>query len=176
MTVMCMLHLLDESQFSMVYGIMEKSFPKEEIRSYEGQRALLERGEYRIYGEADPCGKIVGFLAVWELQGILFIEHFAVASEARNRGLGSRLLKELQEKYTMPLCLEVELPTDELTKRRIEFYKRNGFSFHSYPYEQPSLGEGRDPVPLRLMTTGGGLRSEEFMRVKELLYKVVYGI
>ena len=169
-----MLRLLDKTEFDTVYEIMEKSFPKEEIRSYEGQQALLKRQEYRLYGDEDPTGNIIGFLAVWELPGILFIEHFAVEPEARNCGLGSRLLKELQERYALPMCLEVELPTDELTKRRIGFYERNGFSFNPYPYEQPSLGEGRDPVPLRLMTTGGRFRKEAFLKVKELLYAVVY--
>ena len=171
-----MLQLLDKEEFHRVYEIMEKSFPKEEIRSYEGQRALLEREDYRLYGETELSGKVVGFLAVWELSGILFIEHFAVEAEARNCGLGSRLLRELQDRYALPMCLEVELPTDELTRRRIGFYERNGFAFNDFPYKQPSLGEGRDPVPLRLMTTGGGLQPEEFQRVRELLYTMVYGV
>lgn len=174
--VMCMLRLLNETQFPMVYEIMEQSFPKEERRSYEGQRALLEREEYKLYGAVDCQGRIIGFLAVWELEGLLFIEHFAVTPEARNTGVGTQLLGLLRKEYRIPMCLEVELPVDDLTRRRIGFYERNGFALLPFPYEQPSLGEGRAPVPLRIMLAGGCGDHETFRKVRDQLYTVVYGV
>ena len=35
-------------KFDEVFSIMKKSFPQEEMRNYEGQKALLERDDYFI--------------------------------------------------------------------------------------------------------------------------------
>ena len=52
------------------------------------------------------------------------------------------MLQELVKQYQKPICLEVELPEDELTRRRIGFYERNGFvqcgmrkGFYEFPKE-----------------------------------------
>ena len=171
-----MLHLIEAGDFPQVYEIMEQSFPKEEYRPYDSQRDLLKKKEYKIYGTRDDTGRIIGFLAIWELPGLLFIEHFAVRKECRNCGIGSELLQSLLERYSSTACLEVELPQNTLTKRRIAFYERNGFALNEFPYKQPSLGDGREPVPLRIMTTGGHLSPKEFQRCKTLLYTIVYGV
>ena len=54
----------------------------------------------------------------------------------------------------MRICLEVELPETEMAARRIGFYERNGFYYNDYFYMQPPIAEGRNAIPLRLMTTG----------------------
>ena len=171
-----MLKQLGKEDFPKVYGIMEQSFPKEERRSYEGQLALMERGNYRIYGVEGPTGGLRGFMAVWELKGYCFLEHFAVSPTERNSGLGTGMLGELKELYREPICLEAEPPVDEITRRRVAFYERNGFYLHPYPYQQPSLGEGRSPVSLQIMTTGGKISQEGFETLKRTLYTEVYGM
>ena len=72
--------------------------------------------------------------------------------------------------------MEVELPETEMAARRIGFYERNGFYYNDYFYMQPPIAEGRNAIPLRLMTTGGPLDEEEFSRMQGLLYKNVYGV
>lgn len=150
---------------------MEQSFPKEEYRPYAAQRALLDRPEYAIYGMKEGSS-IVGFAAVWELEDWLFLEHLAVDPECRNKGIGGQLLGFFTGKRC---CLEVEPPVTELTHRRVGFYERNGFFLNDYPYVQPSLGEGRSPVPLSIMTSGSAISPEEFAKLKSLLYTRVYG-
>ncbi len=169
-----MLKRLTQNEFPKIYEIMEQSFPKEEYRPYEGQLALMERECYRIYGEETSTGALRGFMAVWELGEYCFLEHFAVSFVERNGGLGTAMLRELGELYSVPICLEVEPPKDELTCRRVGFYQRNGFYLNPFPYEQPSLGPGRSPVPLQLMTTGKPLSREAFHCLMETLYTHVY--
>jgi hypothetical protein len=54
-----------------------------------------------------------------------------------------------------PVALEVELPTDALTRRRVGFYERNGFVLHGdFEYLQPPYKPGDDELPLKLMTHG----------------------
>ena len=166
-----MIEKLKLHEFDAVYAIMEQSFPLEEYRSYEGQKKLLDDPAYSIYGIKEE-GNILGFAAVWQLENWLFLEHLAVDPQRRNRGIGAELLGFLTEKRC---CLEVELPETELARRRIGFYQRNGFFLNDYPYVQPSLGEGRNPVPLSIMTSGSTISPEEFAQVQKLLYSRVYG-
>ena len=74
------------------------------------------------------------------------------------------------------ICLEVELPDCEIAKRRIEFYKRNGFFLNEYPYEQPAITKGRKPLPLMIMTSGSEITKDRFDDIKVLLYKCVYQV
>lgn len=166
-----MIEKLEIKEFDRVFSLMEQSFPLEEYRAYEDQKRLLEDSAYRIY-VAKENGKILGFGAVWQLDKWLFLEHLAVTPECRNRGIGGQLLGHFAKKRC---CLEVELPETELARRRIGFYERNGFFLNGYPYMQPSLGEGRSPVPLRIMTSGSTITPEEFAQLQRLLYSRVYG-
>ena len=163
-----MLQRINETDFPEIYRIMQASFSDDEYRPYDEQLALFEEPEYRIYYMP------AGFLAVWEFESFIYIEHFAVDPALRNSGTGSAMLQELVKQYQKPICLEVELPEDELTRRRIGFYERNGFVFNEYPYIQPPISKGRSPVPLRIMTYRSEITREEFQKMKEILYRRVY--
>lgn len=163
-----MLQVIKQTDFPEIYRIMQASFPDDEYRPYEEQIALFQEPEYQIYYMP------AGFLAVWEFESFIYIEHFAVDPSLRNNGTGSAMLQELVKQYQKPICLEVELPEDELTRRRIGFYERNGFVFNDYPYIQPPISKGKSPVPLRIMTYGKGITREKFEEMKEVLYRRVY--
>ena len=163
-----MLQRINETDFPEIYRIMQASFSDDEYRPYDEQLALFEEPEYRIYYMP------AGFLAVWEFESFIYIEHFAVDPALRNSGTGSAMLQELVKQYQKPICLEVELPEDELTRRRIGFYERNGFIFNEYPYIQPPISKGKSPVPLRIMTYRSEITREEFQKMKEILYRRVY--
>ena len=163
-----MLQRINETDFPEIYRIMQASFSDDEYRPYDEQLALFEEPEYRIYYMP------AGFLAVWEFESFIYIEHFAVDPALRNSGTGSAMLQELVKQYQKPICLEVELPEDELTRRRIGFYERNGFVFNEYPYIQPPISKGKSPVTLRIMTYRSEITREEFQKMKEILYRRVY--
>ena len=170
-----MLEKLAEQDFYKVYNLMRASFPRDEFRNYEGQKALLEIPEYQIYIWPDakrPEPK--AFIAVWEFESFVFVEHFAVDPDCRNEGLGAKILAELSERTEQRICLEVELPETELAKRRIAFYERNQFFFNDYTYEQPPIFAGCDPLPLRIMTTEKQVNADEFQKIKQELYERVY--
>lgn len=163
-----MLQRINETNFPEIYRIMQASFSDDEYRPYDEQLALFEEPEYRIYYMP------AGFLAVWEFESFIYIEHFAVDPALRNSGTGSAMLQELVKQYQKPICLEVELPEDELTRRRIGFYERNGFVFNEYPYIQPPISKGKSPVPLRIMTYGSAITQDTFEEMKRVLYQRVY--
>lgn len=166
-----MLIQTNETDFDAVFSIMEAAFPPDERRTYAEQKALLARDKYQLY-VAKESGVVVAFLAVWALS-TPFIEHFAVAETHRNSGLGGKLLDEAIA-LLGGACLEAEPPCTDIAKRRIAFYNRHGLVLNEYPYVQPAITAGRNPVPLMIMTYGAAIGAEEFSMLDAEIKKEVY--
>lgn len=164
------------SEFERVFEIMSSSFPEIEYRTKEGQRELLQHPEYRLITEVDETGRLIAFLAVWEFQYFRFIEHLAVDRSVRGSGVGKRIMQKCMKESDKPIILEVELPDDELTRRRIQFYERLGFHLNEYSYEQPPLRAAQRKLPLNIMSHPRLLTEEEFLACKALLYSKVYRV
>lgn len=170
-----MLRKMNETEFDTIFSIMETSFPVDEYRPYDEQKALLQDTRYCIYVLPDSDnGTPKGFIAVWQFDDFSFIEHFAVNPVYRNQGLGAFILQEISRLSGRQLCLEVELPQTDFAKRRIAFYKRNGFFLNEYPYMQPPISKGRQPIPLLIMTSGDIISEARFEEMKKTVYREVY--
>lgn len=170
-----MAELLKEKDFDAVFALMEASFPPDEYRPYAEQMALLKKPNYLVYGFKKEK-TLMAFAAIHQFDDFLFIEHLAVAPQHRNQGLGALLLAQLSAMTDKRICLEVEPPEGDLQKRRIGFYERNGFFLNQFPYVQPAISKGRTPVPLLIMSTQGAVGRSDFDRIKDTLYRQVYGI
>ncbi len=171
-----MLKELNIKYFDEIYEILFSSFPTDEIRPYQEQRELFKNTKFKVLSLADDDGKIKAFITVYILDTMIFAEHFAVREEYRNRGLGSILLKELLNMTDKMICLEAEPPDTDIAKRRIEFYKRNGFFLNDHSYIQPPLSKGQGSVKLKLMTTKKPLTPTEFDKVSTAIYEQIYHI
>ncbi|MBR2328135.1 MAG: GNAT family N-acetyltransferase [Clostridia bacterium] len=169
------MELLTVADFEEIYEILENSFPENERRGKERQRALFSDGRYRVYGKKED-GRLVAFIAVWELSKVNFIEHFAVSPSHRGKGMGRELLLELTGGMGGRFCLEVEPPDCDIAKRRIAFYERCGFFFHGYDYTQPPMDIGREAIPLRIMTSFPSLSENDFKALRDLLYREIYKV
>ena len=166
-----------DDEFDAVFAIMEQSFPKDEYRPYEEQRALLADPRYTLYVHRAKGGEVDAFLAVWQFEAFAFLEHFAVLPEFRGAGIGSEMLQEFIENRKANgglIFLEAEPITDDITARRIAFYKRNGFFVNDYDYCQPAFSPSLPAVPLKIVTYGREITKEEFNKVKRCVYVEVY--
>ena len=165
--------MVKEQEFESIRELYCSAFPPEERREFQ-QLVQLK--------DADGCdvlrimngNKPVGFCIVWFFEDFLFTEHFAIEPEWRGQGTGSRVLALLREIYRRPVMLEVEPPCDEITSRRVSFYSRNGFYLLDRPYCQPSYGENKPEVVLRLMTSQAGLPPEKPEEYIAQIRKKVY--
>ena len=164
---------MNADEFDSVFSILVDSFPADEYRDYEKQRRLPDNNRYSIYVLID-CNKIKGFIAVWEFDDLIFIEHLAVCEKYRNQGTGTSLLKQICSMTDKDICLEVELPETEKAKRRIAFYERNGFFLNNYEYEQPAYSADKKAVPLLIMTYNKPVSYERFKEIRKELYLHVY--
>lgn len=170
-----MIRTMYEHEFDTIFSIMETSFPEDEYRPYEEQKALLSDSRYSVYVLPDSdSGEVKAFITVWKFDDFAFAEHFAVNPDYRNQGLGARILKEFKEIFDCQICLEVELPQTDFAIRRIGFYERNGFFFNDYAYMQPPISRGRNAIPLRIMTSGEAIAKERFDYLKKTIYREVY--
>ena len=70
---------------------------------------------------------LVGFFIYWDLEDSFYIHFIAVFPEMRNYKIGQKILDWISENLHQPVFLESEIPYDEMTSRRLNFYKRNGF-------------------------------------------------
>lgn len=163
------------SDFDQIFEIMEKSFPLTEYRTYDEQKALWNNNFYKVIGVRKDS-KIIAFLAMWDFDNVLFLEHLATTPECRNLGIGASIIHEVLGSTDKLVCLEVEHPDDELTERRVGFYKRNGMFLNEYDYIQPPISKGREAVPLYIMTSGSPIDEEKYKEIKSTIYKNVYGI
>lgn len=163
------------NEFDQFYEILEKSFPDTEVRPKNGQKSLFSNKEYKICGIREN-GIIAGIAAIWEFDGFTFIEHLATDPEKRNNKIGSRILSYIINESKGFVCLEVEPPVDELTRRRVGFYQRNGFHFNEYPYIQPSIAEGRPAIPLFIMSSPSEIDEPTYNMIKAKIYQKVYNV
>ena len=112
-----------------------KDFPSSERPNLEGfrKRMLKYNEEIFIYEEE---GIERGYCIIDQIQEYVLVAFFAVYEGNRGKGIGTKILKELEEKYSNKkgILLEVEDPgfaknenEKSIQERRIRFYERANF-------------------------------------------------
>jgi len=146
------LSLYPDAVFNELLTLYESSFPYEERRSSTELKHSLQRNEL-TFNVIESDGVVAGFSIVWNLGEFFYLEHFAIKPSMRGGGIGEQVLKIYSETLGSNIILEVEPDSDSISHRRIEFYKRCGFSVVSKDYIQPKYeGEG-DAMPLWIMAS-----------------------
>ncbi len=134
------LKLMNREELTALYqNEMTADFPKAELKPLSAMLRLLDMGRY------DPLlitegGQPLGYALLWLPEGRegALLEYLGVLRGKRNGGLGTRILALLGTRYGQ-LFGEAEAPDPEappeennLRRRRIAFYERNGFRVLDY--------------------------------------------
>lgn len=160
--------------YAFVEALMETAFPLQERRNTELQREYTDnKPQFHTHVILNNCSP-VGLLTYWKFEGFLYIEHFAIHEKERNQGLGHEVMMLLQKTEKEMIILEAEEPVDEITKRRIGFYQRQGFTLQDIPYKQPPYRENDDWFPMKLMTLHEKNFSTPLVGAIKTIYKEVY--
>ena len=133
------LKLLNKEELTKLYNEeMVFDFPKSELKPVRSMHRLMDMGVYEpmLVMENDEA---IGYAMVWlpECRQGALLEYFGVLRGKRNGGLGSKILHLLAEKYGQ-IFGEAEAPTsddpaeNDLRRRRIGFYLRNGLRLLDY--------------------------------------------
>lgn len=166
-------HAIPAERLEPMLALLNEAFPRGERRADEAQRRLLADPRYvvdlLIEGE-----RVKALLIWWRLEGVRFIEHFAVNKAARNGGVGGRLLDGFLRESDCPVALEAELPENDIARRRIGFYKRHGLLVSDRAYAQQPLRPGDSETPMRLLFYPALPDDAEFDRVRHEIFRYVY--
>jgi len=153
-----------------IYRSYTQSFPPEERRDETLFQALFHNPNVKILYVVHQNEEI-GYLITWHISDFVFVEHFEVFPEFRSKKYGSAIIQHLQEVYTKVILESEPSFFSEIANRRIGFYQRNGFIIIDETYIQPSLGPGKSPVQLFLMSN---FQPESVEKLVEDILRVVY--
>lgn len=167
------LEKITNETFDKLYALMENDFPEAERRTKCEQKKLLNNNIASInFIKVD--GNIAGYFIYWDFGDFLFIEHIATKKEFRGQGLGTKFLENFIKQSNKNIILEVEIPTDEISTKRIKFYERLGFVLNDYDYTQPSYHGGGDELPMKIMTLKDKLSKADYERIIRKIKSSVY--
>ena len=118
-----------------------------------------------------------GFISYWDFEDFIYIEHFATSKSLRGNGIGGKAIDTFKQSCQgKPVVLEVEMPTDDISKRRIAFYNKHGFTLSELPYMQPAYRPCDAPIELRIMSTDPVFTTKGFDKVTGTIHRHVYGV
>lgn len=166
---------LDPRDFGKVYAIMEEAFPPAETWPYEKARELINEPDYEILCVKSRREQLAGFLAIRDFPTFNFAEYFAIRKSMRGMGVGSAALKHYLNRTSKPLVLEVEACNTARAKRRIKFYQRLGFILNDLSYIQPPMHLDDPLVPLTIMSHPVPIPKNEQHKIKNQIFRRVYG-
>ncbi len=158
----------NDELYRWALGVLEQSFPATERRDDAEQLKTMSHADYRLCAIMDgsvPVG-VVGF---WDTAEFLYFENFCIAPNLRNGGYGAQTLAVLTDGLQKPFILEAELPTDDLTRRRVAFYKRNGMVENSYSHIQAHYHLGDPDLPMLVLSHKKQISPEQYARFKAYL-------
>ena len=160
--------------YPFVEALLQTAFPLQERRNAELQREFTDLKPHFhphvILEEETP----IGLITLWNMGDFHYIEHFAIHESKRNRGYGQQVLALLKKEIQGMVVLEAEEPMDDITRRRIGFYQRQGFILQNVPYQQPPYRKEDEWFPMKLMTLNARDFSSQLERVRDTLYREVY--
>lgn len=168
---------MDNTKFSFddVFSLMQKSFPKNEYRTYENQKKLLSNKYYKIIPYFGAENEFLAFAAIWEFDSFTFVEHIAVSEKCRGMGIGSKIMRDIINHSETDIILEIEPPNDEISVKRLGFYEKLGFKSNDYPYLQLPLNKNDKPLPLKILIYPQKLDEQKFKEIQKVIYSNVYG-
>ena len=162
--------------YNYMEQLMISSFPPEEYRSLEELRKYTDTKPHFYNNIIFQHDSPVGFITYWDFGHFYYVEHFAIDPSQRNGGHGKNVLDHLCQQLNSPIILEVEAPEEEMAIRRINFYKRHGFTLWEKPYMQPPYKPGDNYLPMLLMAYGHIECGKDFEPIKAQIYREVYNV
>lgn len=169
---------VEDSKWDFVERVMGLSFPPDECRDNGLQRHLAATDPRFSQCVVYDGDRAVAVISYWMLSRGNYLEHIATDPDARGGGLGAAIIKHLLATVSPNWFGEVELPNDELCRRRIGFYERLGFvGYPDFLYTQPAYGIGKQPIAMMVMAVGQtDLDNEKLTLLTDELLREVYRV
>lgn len=159
----------DEAQ--QLIALHGETFPQyERFQGTSLLAKLIDNTPSMLFNAVYEDGVPAGFFNYWDLGNAYYIHFIAVYPAMRNRKTGQQILAWVTANLNLPVFLESEVPFDEMTSRRLDFYKRNGFEELA---EDPEIlsSDRRGGHPQCFMGTQAVDNLDAYLRkVREMVY------
>lgn len=122
--------IIDSNDFEVkqLISLHGETFPQyERFHDTSFWAKLIDNARNMYFNAVYKDGVLAGFFNYWDLGNAYYIHFIAVYPAMRNRKIGQQILVWIVANLHQPIFLESEVPFDEITARRLGFYKRNGF-------------------------------------------------
>lgn len=169
--------------------LMTSAFPVFERRSSVQLDAALAAPDFELLhieakeedhqeeDQGNGAWREVGFVALWHLSSVDYIEHLAVDDSLRGKGVGSRALTTLfadRPEDAKPVVLEIDPRVTPIEVRRAHFYERLGFVVNPQSHRHPPYRLDVAAHELELLSLGRMLTDiEHGAFVKDLESRVM---
>ena len=167
----------DES-YGRAMNLYRTSFPLHEQREEQSQIEILRDESYHFSLIFDS-DIFVGILLYWETDYFIYVEHFCIDPDLRNRQYGQRDLKLLNhqaDRKGKTVILEIDPLESEISVRRKAFYERARYKANPYCHVHPPYHSGNPGHSLVVMSYPEALNQTNFDRFKVYLEKVVMNL
>lgn len=163
----------DKKSLRKIEKIYETSFHINERRNFKDVLVLIDNTSFNfnaiIFEE-----EIIGLFFYWTFPEFIYIEHFAIDESYRGNKIGSYILNKFLMIHEKQIILEVDLPSDDISLKRIKFYERYGFVICKEDYIQPPYNAIKEAVPMIIMSKPEIINIYDFENIKNKLYTEIY--
>ena len=94
----------------------------------------------------------------------VYIEHFAIHENFRGQGYGGLLLEDFNKRLNKIILLEIDPITDEISSKRLKFYKKCGFFENRYNHFHPPYRNNYRGHALIILTTERQITEDEYIQ------------
>jgi len=153
--------------FEKAWQIYEESFPIEEKRTLQEQIKLFDKENFRMlcYVQEEV---VLSILFYWKIDSYTYLEHFAVNSILRGRSYGSKILQEFINN-NQNIILEIEPVVDEMTQKRLDFYKRFDFKVNNHLHFQVPFRKDEKKLKLTFLSHKKVLSADQYTTLYQMM-------
>lgn len=134
---MSLKYLNDVKYIKEIEKIYLESFPKEERFPFWILQECSKENNSDLFAIVEK-NMTVGMCYIVKCNSYCYLMYLAIEPSLRNKKYGSKVLKDLKEKYSI-LFLSVEEPFNNMSLRRKNFYLNNGFFNTNIFYEDTGV-------------------------------------
>ena len=156
-------------EFLRIYSI---SFPVYELRNQEQQLYAFNNEHYHLFYLIEN-NTFNSFISFWNFDEYVYVEHLAVNDQLRGQNIGTSSLMKFQEEIKKTIILEIDPIIDEISAKRLLFYKKIGFNQCLYKHYHPAYDLSYSPHELLVLSTGSVLTLQQYDIFRKDLGQIV---
>lgn len=163
--------IANKQEFDYFLKLLQSSFPKEKYRNIdEVERLFNDKTSLFKPSIIKNDNTIIGLISSWKIDSdITYYEHLAIEPSLRCGGIGSEIIEAIKAKHKT-IVFECEIPNEEMSSRRLNFYLRHEAKIIDKDYHQPPYRKEDKPTPMYLMYFGNKVEHTIAHKIAKIVY------